>query len=83
MPNPKGNLKTLRHYEGKWRLGKTKTIRVPIVIADDLLHLARLMDEGKLKVDEGRAIEVSSLENTLIDKVKLLLSLVKKSNNGN
>lgn len=30
---------------GKWKLGKTKMIRVPTVIADDLLAVARIVDK--------------------------------------
>jgi hypothetical protein len=31
-----------------WKHGKTKTIRVPIVLADEILQLARKMDESDL-----------------------------------
>lgn len=31
----------------KWNLGRTKTIRVPIAIADLLLEIARKIDRGE------------------------------------
>jgi hypothetical protein len=46
MPNPKGNVNTLQHYEGKWRHGATKTIRVPIVLADQVLEYAKKLDQS-------------------------------------
>jgi hypothetical protein len=30
-----------------WNLGRTRTIRVPIVIADQLVEIARKMDHGE------------------------------------
>lgn len=32
--------------KSSWKYGKTKTIRVPIALADEVLRLARLLDEG-------------------------------------
>ena len=31
----------------QWNLGRTRTIRVPIAIADQLLEIARRIDEGE------------------------------------
>lgn len=42
-------------YKPKWRNGKTRTIRVPIAIAEEVLEVARAIDEGKI-------VEVSSEE---------------------
>lgn len=47
MPNPKGNPATLEKYEAKWKHGKTRTIRVPIALADEILDYAHQLDEGK------------------------------------
>lgn len=44
MANPKGNEATLVKYTPKWQSGKTKTIRVPIAIADRVLEAAREID---------------------------------------
>lgn len=35
----------LKPFEGKWKLGKTRTIRVPEAIADKVLEYARQLDE--------------------------------------
>ena len=34
-------------WKPTWKHGKTRTIRVPIVLADSILNLARTLDEGK------------------------------------
>jgi hypothetical protein len=44
MANPKGNVNSLKHYESKWKSGATKTIRVPIALADQTLTYARRLD---------------------------------------
>ncbi|UFP97181.1 hypothetical protein [Gloeobacter morelensis] len=38
-------------FAGKWRLGKTAPIRVPVVLAGPLLRLARRIDSGELPAD--------------------------------
>lgn len=48
MPNPKGNLATLKHYKPKWKSGATQTIRVPVTLADQLLDYAHKLDDGSL-----------------------------------
>ena len=42
-------------WKPTWKHGKTRTIRVPIVLADSILDLARILDEGfpKYKNKEG------------------------------
>lgn len=47
MANPKGNLDTLKHFQGKWRSGRTRTIRVPITLADQVLDFALRLDAGE------------------------------------
>jgi len=34
-------------WKPTWNHGKTRTIRVPIVLAESILNLARILDEGK------------------------------------
>lgn len=46
MPNPSGYSQTLRHFSGKWRTGRTRTIRVPIALADEVLAYAQALDTG-------------------------------------
>ena len=38
------SLANLKHYEGKWQSGATRTIRVPVVLADATLEYARQLD---------------------------------------
>ena len=42
-------------WKPTWKHGRTRTIRVPIVLADSILNLARILDEGfpKYKNKEG------------------------------
>ncbi|MCU0545883.1 MAG: hypothetical protein MUE44_27580 [Oscillatoriaceae cyanobacterium Prado104] len=41
------SLANLKHFEGKWRHGQTRTIRVPIALADRVLAYARQLDNGE------------------------------------
>lgn len=41
------SLANLTPFKGKWKHGTTRTIRVPIVLADKLLALARKLDNGE------------------------------------
>ncbi len=45
MSNPNPKLENLKSYKPKWNLGKTKTIRVPIAIAEEVLEFAHQLDE--------------------------------------
>lgn len=48
MSNPKGNLASLKPYQPKWQAGPTRTIRVPIVLADSVLEYAHKLDSDTL-----------------------------------
>ncbi len=52
MANLKGNVESLRPYENKWRSGKTQTIRVPIVLAEQILIAAHKLDTNEALVTE-------------------------------
>ena len=78
MANPKGNEATLVKYTPKWRSGKTKTIRVPIAIADRVLEVAR-------KIDNNENFNTDTSESNFDrDGAKLLLEsmLAAPSNKG-
>lgn len=45
------SLANLRHYEGKWQSGQTRTIRVPIALADATLEYARHLDNNIKSTD--------------------------------
>jgi hypothetical protein len=48
MPNPKGNPTTLAKYTPKWKHGNTRTIRVPVALAEQILEYAHKLDNGTL-----------------------------------
>jgi hypothetical protein len=47
MSNPKGNIENLKSYQPKWKSGQTRTIRVPIALSDELMTIARKLDQGE------------------------------------
>jgi hypothetical protein len=47
MANPKGNLDTLKPFQGKWRSGQTRTIRVPVTLAEQVLDYALKLDAAE------------------------------------
>lgn len=46
-----------------WRLGTTRTIRVPIVLADVLLKLARQIDNGEITLVDAVATKLDKQED--------------------
>ena len=44
---PKGGLRSTS-WKPTWKHGPTKTIRVPIALAEQILQIAKLLDEGHL-----------------------------------
>ena len=77
MANIKGNEATLTKFKPKWQSGKTQTIRVPITIADQVLEVARLIDENKLPYNT----DTSDINQTKIIRIAQE-ALGTKSNNG-
>lgn len=55
MPNYNPNLDNLKSYQPKWKSGKTRTIRVPIAIAEQILEVARQLDKG-ISLDTSKSI---------------------------
>jgi hypothetical protein len=47
MPNPKGNVATLKKYQPTWQSGATQTIRVPIALTSQIFDYARKLDQGE------------------------------------
>lgn len=52
MSNPSGTVENLKHYRPKWLSGETRTIRVPIVLADQILAYAHQLDERNQEEDK-------------------------------
>jgi predicted RNase H-like nuclease (RuvC/YqgF family) len=48
MANPKGNEASLRdsRFKAVWQSGSTRTIRVPVVLAETVLEYAHRLDDG-------------------------------------
>jgi hypothetical protein len=63
------NKTTWQDIEGTWRSGKTKTIRVPIALAPQLLKIARLLDTG-LDPVEYKIIEFELLKQKQYQRTK-------------
>lgn len=70
MPNPNPRLENLSSYKPKWKSGKTRTIRVPIAIAERVLQIAHLIDDGESD-DTGELIEMTRTNAGIFDDVML------------
>ena len=55
MPNPKGYEDSIKdsRFKAVWQSGPTRTIRVPIALADATLDYARQLDKGIEPRDTG------------------------------
>jgi hypothetical protein len=86
MANPKGNVDTLKPYQAKWNSGTTRTIRVPVVLADQVLEYAHKLDsdESLTQVNEVTTIFGSRMTHETVTQVIQLLeeSLKFPSNNA-
>ena len=86
MANPKGNLDTLKPYQAKWNSGTTRTIRVPVVLADQVLEYAHKLDSGEslTQVNEVITLFASRATHETVTQVIQLLeeSLKFPSNNA-
>lgn len=54
---PRGGLRPGAGGTPTWNTGKTKVIRVPEALADELLRLARILDEGGELVDKAATFD--------------------------
>ena len=77
MPNYKGNESSLVKYKPKWRSGKTRTIRVPIAIADLVLEDAKEIDIN------GNISLLQVIQELKQDKENLIKRLTEKSGDSN
>lgn len=72
------SLANLKHFEGKWKHGTTKTIRVPIALADDVLAYAKQLDNDG---DESHSTHTVNSSDTsdIPDAADLLNQLKSQS----
>jgi hypothetical protein len=60
---PRGGARSNSGPSPTWKTGKTRTIRVPIALADQLLEIARQLDsgtvQGDFESDTGSNIELA------------------------
>jgi hypothetical protein len=58
MSNPKGNEASLKKFKPKWQSGETRTIRVPIILVDQILIYARKLDlfSPEMDAEDDRAL---------------------------
>ncbi|AFY73480.1 hypothetical protein Syn7502_01399 [Synechococcus sp. PCC 7502] len=70
MLKTRGHEATLKKFLPVWKHGKTKTIRVPIVLAGQILEYARSLD-----ADEAILSEHQSQGNVLLTVVEMLESV--------
>jgi hypothetical protein len=76
--NKKNKNDCLIHYKSIWNNGKTTTLRIPIVLKDDIKKYAECIDNGNIKYDELLKI-YEYLKNV---KSKLNITNGYKSNNS-
>lgn len=82
MPNPNGNIATLHHFKSPWNNPKTRTIRVPIVLATEVLEYARRIDANPkdcISPDTAMLTTDRDLQARLKDAVQVLDDMVATS----
>jgi hypothetical protein len=69
MPNPKGHEDSIKdsRFKAAWQSGPTRTIRVPIALAEVTLEYARQLDQG-IKPRDTR-VQVDSLTDSKVDNI--------------
>lgn len=95
MSNPKGNPATLKHYKPKWNNGSTRTIRVPVALADEILDYAHKLDDdtliqvngndkGKSDIgsDHSEILANESLSETLTQVIEVLEEVCETSHSS-
>ena len=91
MPNPTGHIDSIKktQFSSPWRLGATRTIRVPISLADATLEYARQLDKGIEPRDTANSVSTklevnvtqSPVSSDSSDEVKQLKDEVERLQN--
>ena len=61
-----------------WNLGKTTTIRIPIAISQELLQIARKIDDGNLDPNSLLQGEIDTSNALLQDKINRAIEFLKQ-----
>lgn len=72
---PRGNPETLKHYQPKWNSGATRTIRVPVILADTLLKIGHKLDENAF----FHLSQVNTVDNLKVDYLSELPICLSKA----
>lgn len=84
MANPKGNPATLKKYTPKWNSGSTRTIRVPIALADEILDYAHQLDDNSLTQvnnnvnEQSSAIAIMACDDNLTETLAQVIENLKQ-----
>ena len=74
MPNPKGYKDSIKdsRFKAAWQSGPTRTIRVPIALADATLEYARQLDRGAEPRDTANTLseKITPDTATLLSKLR-------------
>lgn len=69
--------------KSKWNNGKTKTIRVPVVLAESLLEIASAIDRGDLSLSSIMPTSSTLFDSDTDSKVIDMAGISLRSVNGN
>lgn len=84
MPNPKGHEATLSKFKPKWHNGETRTIRVPIALADQILEYAHNLDEAVTQENQDRKnFAIANQVAVNLDTLTQLLEVLELIENSN
>ena len=76
---PRGGYRKNAGRKKKWKSGKTTSIRVPIALADQVLEIAHIIDEGNvIKIENdsnSKVLELYDIPTTLVEN-RRMVSLV-------
>ncbi len=81
MPNPKGNIASLRSFKSPWNHKQTRTIRVPVVLADQILEYARKIDANS----KARELSVTVFDtdaNQLKEAIQTIKEIIESKPNS-
>jgi hypothetical protein len=80
MPNFNPKIDGLKPYKPTWNSGQTRTIRVPIALADQILAYARQLDDTLVSSDIN--IKANADGEDVYDRIEELLVKVDNKESG-